>query len=833
MAEPLRLEGCTPEPLMGYLKALGVLRLLDEQMPEAGVRGWWAGGVFCLLKGVLGEGQLVSFFLDKYRPTPLLAPWNGGSGFYVKLDLDRFFDSGGKEVSFKERDVVVAVTAVEDSTAARLERYRIQIKQTRAALSSLARPIDLAAVLAEPRQSYLTRCKGAAEPARKKAKEQAKKPATKLLNQILLFQTGQGVFGIGKADKDGLVARLRGSVLADDGIAWLDAALAMRTGQKKNRVEAPTLGSGGNIGNSDFSARFAQLLAEVIPFQDGGPRPGNTDVWLKSSLFGSPAPGLVSVSVDQFDPGRAGGANGTQGMEASPVMNPWDYILMLEGALALAGSPSRRLGAGRDAASFPFTVDSTSVGYGSAGNDSTRGELWLPLWDRPARFGEVRALLAEGRAEVGRRRAWSGLTFAQAVAGLGVDRGIREFVRFEFQQRFGDSYLATPVGRFNVPEAPRDGIELVRSLNEELRDLRFACRTKAEGAKTDPPARFPVALRRLDSAMFEFCKYGGRGRLAGVLRALGNAERELAVGDMPPDKRRVRRPLGGLSPEWLPSCDDGSAEYRLARSIASITTPAGRKVPPLRAYLEPVEWGGRRWLWSGDEQAKRSRSAPERPARAVVWSAGPLPGNLGAVLARRVIDAELAGEEVLPLASPLPVPLGDVSLFVAAQTDDARVEELLWGFALTDRQTGQAGYSPSQKPEFAEPLPRAYALLKLTLLPGRLGWAAAGDRVVLRQYRNPEREQGVAVVPQPAMIARLRAGDVAGACDLAGYGLRAAGFVPLPGPLADGSRRAAEPAAVPLSSERLLASLLFPIADDAIDVLGQMVLRRPPVGAIP
>ena len=105
---------------------------------------------------------------------------------------------------------------------------------------------------------------------------------------------------------------------------------------------------------------------------------------MRSALFGTPAPDLMTVSVDQFDPGRAGGANGTQGMDAVPTMNPWDYILMLEGALALSGSPSRRLGAGRDGASFPFTVDSTPVGYASAGQDNTRGELWLPLWERPA-----------------------------------------------------------------------------------------------------------------------------------------------------------------------------------------------------------------------------------------------------------------------------------------------------------------------------------------------------------------------------------------------------------------------------------------------------------------
>ena len=36
----LQLSGCAPEPLMAYLKALGIFRLLSEQGdPQA--RAWW------------------------------------------------------------------------------------------------------------------------------------------------------------------------------------------------------------------------------------------------------------------------------------------------------------------------------------------------------------------------------------------------------------------------------------------------------------------------------------------------------------------------------------------------------------------------------------------------------------------------------------------------------------------------------------------------------------------------------------------------------------------------------------------------------------------------
>lgn len=76
----LSLAGCQPMPLASYLKALGVLRLVSEQAdPEA--RGRWEHDGF-RLSTVLTEDELLDFFLVQYRPTPILAPWNSGGGFY-------------------------------------------------------------------------------------------------------------------------------------------------------------------------------------------------------------------------------------------------------------------------------------------------------------------------------------------------------------------------------------------------------------------------------------------------------------------------------------------------------------------------------------------------------------------------------------------------------------------------------------------------------------------------------------------------------------------------------------------------------------------------------
>lgn len=77
--ERIVLSGCRPEPLASYLKGLGVLRLLADQA-DAEVRGWWRAGLLHVDTS-LDRAGLVDFFALRYAPTPLVAPWNSGSGF--------------------------------------------------------------------------------------------------------------------------------------------------------------------------------------------------------------------------------------------------------------------------------------------------------------------------------------------------------------------------------------------------------------------------------------------------------------------------------------------------------------------------------------------------------------------------------------------------------------------------------------------------------------------------------------------------------------------------------------------------------------------------------
>ena len=99
----VRLPGCAPEPLMSYLKALGILRLVSEQTAPNAL-GHWDRDAF-VLESILSREDLLNFLLADYAPTPILGPWAGGSGFFGN-------------------DNRKAVQAIEESSCDRLGPYR-------------------------------------------------------------------------------------------------------------------------------------------------------------------------------------------------------------------------------------------------------------------------------------------------------------------------------------------------------------------------------------------------------------------------------------------------------------------------------------------------------------------------------------------------------------------------------------------------------------------------------------------------------------------------------------------------------------------------------------
>jgi CRISPR-associated protein Csx17 len=747
------LHGCTPEPLMSYLKALGILRLVAEQ-PDPEARAGWRGGVF-VLSSTFDEATLLRFFREDYKPTPLVVPWSGSDFFRVNGDGDR----GPFSRTPTGSKVVEAFLASESE---RLEPYRQTIRV-----------------------------------------------ALRTMRELGINQKADIEGTKGKRNKARFLAGIR-ACLPDPLVPWIDAAAII---EADSLAFNALLGSGGGSdGNTHLSDNFMQNLWDCLPdfeaqrrhrAEAGGkrkpnlhPLPSSDDGSLGHALFGSPTPALIpGRTASLFDSGAVGGPNAGQGMERDAFLNPWNFILALEGTLCLAGAVVRRHSANLgELPAFPFSVRMVSTGYGTAvTKESGQHEVWLPLWERLVSFAELVLLFAEGRAEVGKRPVKNGTDFARAVVGLGIDAGIGAFARYGIVRgRVGGKNYNTAVslGRFMVVGQPQ--VKLLQQIDAWLDRFRRACRGEAT------PPRFAAALRRIDAAVFDFCHYGGKPRIAQILCSLGEAERELANGERFRDERRIS-PIPLLSPAWITACDDGSSEYRLALSLASIRGDRAHLVEDIRVNLEPVERRRSRWIWAEGN-------------RTIVWSGADLCRNLIAVLTRRVMDAGRSGLEDLPLDGRVNASLVDVSAFLSGNTDDRRIEELLWGLLLID---GEQDWRESTRqltapPRYSLRLPHAYALLKLLFLPHRLSWASDGERVTIK--------------PEPEVLGRLRAADVNGAYAIAARRLRAAGFVSMPGPMSGGMQRHINVGSH-LSAVRLAAALLFPISDPIR--LARQALRPP------
>lgn len=498
-----------------------------------------------------------------------------------------------------------------------------------------------------------------------------------------------------RIDKDEQVLWCRNE-LPDEAVAWLDAAVVLADDTPRF---PPLLGTGGNVGRLEFSNNVMQRLAEVARLGTGRKAPTREDseAWLRAVLTGVTLRPLVKGAVGQFDPGAAGGTAAPVGGPEASLVNPWGFVLAFEGSLLFASGAARRMGADTGPlaprrAAMPFTFDASPLGYGSAATgEASKGELWAPLWSRPARYSEVARLIGEGRIEWSGRQARRGVDAARAVATLGADRGIDRFVRHAFVERMGQAMLAVPVGRVDVGDGEDRGVGLLADVDDWLASVRRA---------GNLPASASSLLRAVDAALLDAALRPSPDALLTVLGAV--AALEGAVARSREVRRQVTTPIGhatvrhtGTPPtplaadRWLPHIGAAdSTEFRLALALASgrDTAPAGGG-QTAGTLLRGVRWSeaGRRLDWASD-------------GTAVVGGLGtaPLPQVLAGLVRRRAIDApagtgpptgiDTAFERYAALA-----PGADVAAFAAGEVDDDLLADLLRGLLLLRFDAGTPG----------------------------------------------------------------------------------------------------------------------------------------------
>lgn len=699
------LPGCTPTPLASYLKALAVLRLVAEAGTDGGgdadATGFWRDDVF-VLRTRLTKENLCAFFLDQYRPTPLIAPWNGGSGFYFQEGKLKEKDPvKGKKlktgVRDQETEATRTVAAIEQCTSSRFAEYRDAIAIARRVIADF-----------------------------------------KIVEAPVNSSTNN--------QKDRFIQTFR-NLASDHCLAATDSAVVIAGGETSF---PPLFGTGGNDGNLDFTNNFMQRLLEVIDVSAGGARAGG-DTSLYSALFAAPFDSLSENAIGQFAPGCAGGPNAASGFKGGARTNPWDFILVIEGAMLFAASAVRRLESGdRAILSAPFVVRARMGTEGAASamdDDDSRNEVWMPLWAAPCRIDEIRSLLAEGRATLDGRSARDGLDFARAVAQLGVNRGIRSFQRYGFLKRQGKNFLATPLSRIAVSRNPD------ADLITELEHRNWLGSVQRYARDENAPNAFRATSRQLDTALFALAQRSSRTALQTVLRRVGRIEG--AISTSPKSQESVRVPAPRLSMQWAIKADDQSPEFRIAVAFSGLCLrdDRGHRILHMRRHLAAVSEtvnkdGDREW---------------EQTSRLAIWGSGSLAGNLAALLHRRRLQAVALGVEGELLSSQTGATRGDVVAFLDGATDDARIGELIGGLACVD-------WSGAEPPSGAAEawLPFAFTLLKVFFTP----------ESVLRALKWLSPEQRFFL---PAEIpARLTADDAQAAVKIAWQCLRSLG-VKLPG----------------------------------------------------
>jgi CRISPR-associated protein Csx17 len=704
----VELGGCCIQPLGSYLKALGIFRIIAEQIdPE--VVASWKGNCFNIIS-IMNVDDLIEFLAGQYKPTPIIAPWNGASGFYPKDNKE-------------------ALDWVRKSDGVRLASYRETLQCADRLMATIS-----------------------------------KKPS--------------------KDDKERLLQACRAS-FPDNAVDWLDAAFVLGTETPKY---PPLLGTGGNDGHLEFTNNFIQRLADVMD-ESGKARPSSVP-WLRSSLFGELRSGMLrGPPIGQFNPAGSGGTNTLSGFEGESLVNPWDYVLMIEGSLFFASGVVRKGETNlHGELSYPFSVKSSGVGYGSASRldvDMARAELWVPIWSVPSRYPELRALFSEGRSNVEGRKAVDGVDFVRAVATLGVDRGIDFFQRYGFLMRNGRSFFAVPLGQYEVKRNPH--ADLLAGIDTWL----SAFRSRASDDKA--PASIKRTLIRLETAILDLCTEESPWAVQSMLIALGECERALCVSSRWANDQHIW-PVPALPPEWLTKGDDGSPELRIAAAVALVSADdrrAGRLgLSTMRETVEPVivaqrtngakvSWDDKRNLLSTDNR---------------------LVELLNILMRARIMEHIKASVDGYLDRSQVKVGLSDISAFLDGRVDEDRVVRLFWGLVLLDPFSHiEMSIGRSSMGDYPG---AAFSLLKLCHV-----------RDLKRIIGRDDRQQ-VPLVPEIHHRASL--GNLEVSTRKASRRLRGSGLEP----------KIKEVRMSPQHSVRLAAALLMPIDNQSVRIIAENTLME-------
>jgi CRISPR-associated protein Csx17 len=461
------LPGCRHDVLGHALKGIGVLRAISKcALPEhcdASAEGWWDldTASFVIRSDRYPDAERISkFFSEKYRPTPVIAAWNKTGGVTDRIE------------------VTISCTAANVGTdAAPLQRFREEhserLKELGFGLTKKISKIgelkfstdsankeDVENLVAEFNASGASNSHEAAVQPREGqvkpngplcvtsiAKESGKKDgvlpnAARLLSDDAVFQkclqlARRFVADLQRtpdSDDEAKTTFLRYRDELPDGVAEsFDALCALHISAQNDNPVFVRRGRPGDKVNADIFLNFWEYFQAFRK---------NVNVFALPSLFGGRMVGSgIAASYQKgkgtpFFPDAIKSYNqGTAWVTKEFPFCPLDYVLAVEGALAMRGATSKTLGArARTRAAFPFVFQGTDTMTDEKGNSlSLASSFWLPIWTRPTTFGELQSFILDCQARLPSKDCRFSSDFARAIRSQGVDAGFFAFQEFQFK----------------------------------------------------------------------------------------------------------------------------------------------------------------------------------------------------------------------------------------------------------------------------------------------------------------------------------------------------------------------------------------------------------------
>lgn len=778
MNTSIPIPGCRHDILGHNLKAIGLLRVLaicaDAEYRDPEAEGWWDLESACFRlrsEKYPNEAKLLEFFAQRYRPTPIFSPWNTGGGLdekqeivvtFSKLKTGKKGDSKPGKPTKEETDRLIdfisqnklafqAAGLDTQNKIAALRKKKPSAGEFSFVLNGDIEPIFTKAVDGVTTQTQV--------------KASSKKDVVAILERDYghLGDVAQGIkinrlFFDKFKDTESLSARrvvfesLR-DLLSEQSATALDAILTARTGRVDDNPLFLNRGKGEG-GNDELFRTFWNYF---LTYKKHPNEYADQSLFGRDTLGQLPNKDTEGKGTPFFPDAIKTYNNGLAWVADTFPFNALDYLLAVEGALALRGAASRALAANsRRYAAFPFVFDS-GEDFVDENNEvkRTASSIWLPLWNRPATFLEVSSFICDAQARLPGKEARFSAEFARALRVQGVDAGFSGWQEFRFKMKASKvPWVCT--GRYLGATSDPHSIRMNDAL-APLDESGFLDQFEVWRDKRDRKIKnsSPHYIRAdLNEAIERTVTEATPENALGILLRVFAACRQLT------DSKSLREKIAETGErvtffEALPMAHwekllqglEHLPEFRIARALASITGLAKQQkqsngkavfsdVQPLLGSLLPLKRGPRGW-YHPTESKDRSKQA--------VWTGADLGHDIARVMSRRYLDS--LDDERPALMSPRPAPLEDVLAFLNDELDDHRIAR--WTEALSligwhfEKQEESADPSASSEEQPLEDeqrqfpaVPLAYAALR-SVIEMECAWQ--GNDISLWKKRRSHR----------------------------------------------------------------------------------------------